>query len=52
MYAIRSYYAFRLTVEPVRPIAVRPGNVLRIWAVDRASGARQRLAEFTSYNFV
>jgi anti-sigma-K factor RskA len=38
---------FRLNVEPVKPIAVRPGNVLRIWAVDRASGARQRLAEFT-----
>jgi anti-sigma-K factor RskA len=38
---------FRLTVEPVKPIAIRPGNVLRIWAVDRASGARQRLAEFT-----
>ena len=37
---------FRLTVEPVKPIAVHPGNVLRIWAVDRASGARQRLAEF------
>jgi hypothetical protein len=38
---------FRLTVEPVEPIAVHSGHVLRIWAVDRASGARQRLAEFT-----
>lgn len=38
---------FRLTVEPIEPITVRPGNVLRIWAVDRASGVRQRLAEFT-----
>lgn len=38
---------FRLIVEPIQPVAVRPGKVLRIWAVDRASGARQRLAEFT-----
>jgi anti-sigma-K factor RskA len=37
---------FRLIVEPIQPVAVQPGNVLRIWAVDRASGARQRLAEF------
>ena len=38
---------FRLTVEPIKPIAVTPGHVLRIWTVDRATGERQPLAEFT-----
>jgi anti-sigma-K factor RskA len=38
---------FRLIVEPLQPAAIPPGNVLRIFAVDRVSGARQRLAEFT-----
>lgn len=37
---------FRLVVEPIRPVTVQPGNVLRIWAVDRSSGERRRLAEF------
>lgn len=38
---------FRLIVEPIQPVAVKPGKVLRIWAVDRVTGVRKRLAEFT-----
>lgn len=38
---------FRLTVEPVQPLTVQPGDVFRIWAVDRTTGAHRRLAEFT-----
>lgn len=38
---------FRLTVESTRAIAVQPGNVLRLWAVDRTTGHREPLADFT-----
>ena len=37
---------FRLSVEPVQPLAVQRGHVLRIWAVDKTTGARRPLAEF------
>jgi anti-sigma-K factor RskA len=37
---------FRVTVEAVQPVTVATGNVLRIWAVDKTTGARQRLVDF------
>lgn len=38
---------FRVTVEPVQPLNVAQDKVLRIWAVDKSTGARRRLVEFT-----